>query len=137
MSDLEEQVYKDMVSVGFDNGLKGDGSENKSMPKTEVARRYGKFRIANDTVNSQQSMDEMVKILALMSFVPFRVECMYYPPEFKYEGYSTLFREVKEGEMMPEYTIIIDNKYDEETKTSSIVKVTAEEIKREPIKLKI
>lgn len=74
-------------------------------------KRAGKFYITQELIES--NITEIEEVFSLLRFVPFRVEFLY-PNRFEYIGTSHLFREIEQGEVPPEYILIIikseDNK---------------------------
>ena len=66
-------------------------------------KRRGKFYVSTSLLHS----DDFWIVLAEMKFIPARVEQLYDRDAFEYVGLSHLFREVPQGEITPEYEIII------------------------------
>lgn len=67
--------------------------------------RYGKFYVAGKLVHEQPEV--LAKVLALMEFVPMRVEHMAMQGLYEYAGQSKLFGQLGVGYRVPEYQISI------------------------------
>ena len=67
--------------------------------------RIGKFYVHYNLVES----GKVAPALAFMEFVPLRVECIGYYRKYEYIGLSPLFDETPEGQMAPEYEIIVND----------------------------
>lgn len=65
-------------------------------------RRFGKFFIANECFDEQ-----IAAVLWALKFVPTRIEHLYHEAQFECIGYSPMFRELSEGEILPEYSLEI------------------------------
>ena len=68
-----------------------------------MKRRIGRFKIKNDIVYSEDAQE----IFKQLGFVPLRCESMYNDC-FEYIGISPLFHEVIQGDIAPNYDIVID-----------------------------
>ena len=66
----------------------------------------GKIHITVDLVESDP--EQAAKVLAMLDFVPLRVECMWQYRRFEYVGLSPKFPELKEGLMVPTYIITVN-----------------------------
>lgn len=88
-------------------------------------KRLGKFYVSRDAI----SEPDTPKILALMEFVPWRVELLAYRKDFEMIGTSKIFPEHNFGYTVPEYQIVIHQEYDEKTEKHTITGVDAELIK--------
>ncbi len=67
--------------------------------------KIGKFYISFEMINN----GKIASVLAKMEFIPTRVENIYHRQVFEYIGISSLFRDKGKGEMVPEYTVTINN----------------------------
>lgn len=65
--------------------------------------RIGKFYISAPLIDDYN--DGLVATLAIMGFIPTRVEAVWHRRKFEYIGISHMFREVPEGDEMPEYVV--------------------------------
>ncbi len=84
--------------------------------------RIGKFGISTDAVLNHT--EQVAQMLALMQFVPTRVEHLPMQGQFLYEGFSPYFDLVKNGGVMPVYAVIMTQ---EDDGTISSVGVTRSE----------
>ena len=68
-------------------------------------RRGGKLSISQ----RDYEKEPMAAILAMIGFLPYRVE--YLPLEYRFEliGTSPLFGELKDGDMIPDYNLVWDS----------------------------
>ena len=84
-----------------------------------MVRNYGKFYVTESCLK----VNNFPQAICKMQLVPSRVEYRYDMQAFEYIATSPLFREVKEGESVPEYNIQIasDN-------NGNVLEVTAKEI---------
>jgi len=69
------------------------------------SRHVGKFYITSDIISSESGIEYVQKILALMQFVPTRVEFIYHKDVFEYIGLSPLFEDWPLSCEIPEYRI--------------------------------
>lgn len=74
-----------------------------------MSRRIGKFYLPQSMLMTM----ETATVLGILSFIPTRVEHIYHQMEFEYIGFSELFREVSEGEIIPTYNIIVTKEHGE------------------------
>jgi len=81
--------------------------------------RRGKFYVTLSVIETTE--DEFRGILALLGFIPTRVEALYHEGAFEYIGISPLFDEVETGCLIPTYLIII-HKDDEDTLSVTVEK---------------
>lgn len=72
--------------------------------------RIGKFYIPEHLVKEQPG--QVVQSFFEMKFVPTRVEYLCARNSFLMEGISSRFREIKEGEEIPFYEVIINDLQD-------------------------
>ena len=75
-----------------------------------MSRRMGKFYMTGAFANS----DVASKVLAQLSFVPWRTEYLAYASLFECVGTSHLFDFVPEGREIPEYKLCITETDDDE-----------------------
>lgn len=68
-------------------------------------RRLGKFYVADYWINKPPKGKEFHRVLALLDFIPLRVEHMFESQSFEYTGTSSHFSELKVGEMIPLYKL--------------------------------
>lgn len=71
----------------------------------------GKFYIDRRFVHEET--EQVAKVLAILGFVPLRVECFFIEDKLEYQGISSKFDELPFGMIVPEYTLEITR--DEET----------------------
>lgn len=64
-------------------------------------RHLGKFYVTGSLVEN----GELWRVLSLMEFVPTRAEYLWANDAFEYIGMSPMFEEVKEGQIIPEYVV--------------------------------
>jgi len=69
-------------------------------------RRIGKFHVRWDVVEDYATMS---RVIAIMGFVPVRVEALFAQRAFLYEGFSDKFYEVSDFDIIPEYDVAIIN----------------------------
>lgn len=67
--------------------------------------RKGSFAISTDLFRN--NLEEISIVLKMMSFVPFRAECIYMNNTIEYQGVSYLFDITPDYQVVPEYTIEI------------------------------
>ncbi len=67
-------------------------------------KRYGRL-----TILSTLTVPEirLIEIFKLIEFLPFHIASSYMEKALLYSGYSTLFRELEEGDIIPNYTLTI------------------------------
>lgn len=71
-------------------------------------RRLGHFQVSLDMLDEV----EVLRLLfAKLQFVPLGVDAILYRDVLDYYGDSPLFRPVKQGECVPQYTITISKQY--------------------------
>ena len=88
--------------------------------------RIGKFYISDYLV--EQLSDQVAQAFFEVKFIPLRVEYLWSKGSFLMEGFSPKFSEVKEGEEIPFYNIIVNDL--QEGKIS----VSIEEVKEGTVK---
>jgi hypothetical protein len=64
----------------------------------------GKIILSNAIIENE----DLVEVFYKMKLIPYRVEHLWHESAFEYGGYSPLFDELKEGEVIPEYQIEIN-----------------------------
>ena len=82
----------------------------KQKSSTPRVRRYGRFRLYE--TQTQGNMDELAEILAILKIVPIRTEYMHYDFGLKVDCYCSRFRELDDGERIPNYSIIVQTDED-------------------------
>ena len=70
------------------------------------SKRLGKFSIPVKVWEDDHEL--ALYIMSYMSLIPYRIECTHFKGSYQIAGYSVLFREVPEGEIIPEYTIEVN-----------------------------
>ena len=89
--------------------------------------RLGQFYISKQLV--EEGDTGIAKALALLAFVPVRVEYLWGREAYLYLGHSPHFRELGVNEQTPEYEITVHGEFNEEQKRSVPVRVWATELK--------
>ena len=69
--------------------------------------RIGWVRFPARYYQGPENHSEVVEIFKQMEFIPTYVDKIDYFMQFKVVGYSKMFDELKEGELLPEYTLHI------------------------------
>lgn len=67
--------------------------------------RFGRFKVSEELICDEESNKLLSDSLALMEFIPTRVEQIYHVFGFYYVGLSPLFRDIEPGRLVPEYWI--------------------------------
>ena len=68
-------------------------------------RRIGKFYVSDELIKE----NSFAKLLAKMEFIPLRVEHLGYEGRFEYIGTSPLFNEHRDGMLLYEYDITVND----------------------------
>ncbi|MBW1853097.1 MAG: hypothetical protein JRJ00_00190 [Deltaproteobacteria bacterium] len=68
-------------------------------------KKIGSIEISLDLI--ENNLETVSKLFSKMEFVALRAECHIYINSIKYVGISRMFREIKEGEEIPEYRTMI------------------------------
>ena len=76
------------------------------MMNLRTNRRVGFFYVS-DLYNDEKFFDDFPVVLAHLRIVPTRVDYLYERAAFEYRAYSPFFDELKNGEKIPVYDVII------------------------------
>ncbi|WP_373078667.1 hypothetical protein [Zhongshania sp.] len=68
-------------------------------------RKLGFFRLDSGFIS--ENYERTATILAMLGFVPLKVELDYFSDKYEYRGYSDKFKELEVGAGIPEYLIIV------------------------------
>lgn len=93
--------------------------------ESDLKKRRGFFVISKEFIEDNIT-EEFINVFK--NFIPINIQVSnkyLFEDYLKYYGYSTLFRELKEGELIPEYNVIITRHKDK----SKSFSVRFEEIK--------
>ena len=77
-------------------------------------KRLGQFWVSKHLVETEGT--EMAKVLAMLEFVPVRVNYFWEREAYQYLGHSPKFREITPNDQTPEYQIVVQGRFDEERK---------------------
>jgi len=70
-------------------------------------KQIGKFYLSDHFI--RKNPEKVAHALGIINFIPFRVEHLYCSGKFLMEGLSDKFEEIKEGELVPFYDILIND----------------------------
>lgn len=87
-----------------------------------MKKRLGKFDISDNIIDTP----EFIEVLKHLEFVPYQVKHFVNSRSFKYLGTSIAFNLIEVGSRIPTYNITIHNKYNKNTDSTAIEKVSAE-----------
>lgn len=86
-------------------------------------KRLGQFWVSKHVIEAEDS--DLAKVLALLEFVPVRVNYFWEREAYQYLGTSPQFREVGVNDQTPEYAIVIHGEFSKERKRMVPVRVEA------------
>lgn len=84
-----------------------------------MKKRLGKFDVSNTIINTP----EFIEVLKQLEFVPYQVT--FNSRDYTYMGTATAFDLIEESAVIPTYNIMIHNKYNKDTDSTKIEKVSA------------